>query len=126
MLPKYLRILNYHDNEWKMFKTSLQLSGKGDTTTNIITHWQSFEVSLRQPSGIDPDSTLFVTQKSCGRQPGQTHRRTGIVRFVCGDIEHNIVNCMNREKWASYADQKAKSEANLTSTLAFDSEFYRL
>jgi len=111
-------------DEWKMFKTFLQLSGKADTTANIITHLQSFEVTLRRDSGIDPDSALFVTKKGCGRQPGQTSHRTGIVCYGCGENGHNIVNCMNRDKWASYAGQKVKSEANLTSTLAFDSESY--
>ena len=111
-------------DEWKMFKTSLQLSGKADTTANIITHLQSFEVTLRRDSGIDPDSTLFVTKKGRGRQPGQTSQRTGIVCYGCGENGHKIANCMNRDKWASYADQKVKSEANLTSTFAIDSESY--
>jgi hypothetical protein len=107
-----------------MFKTSLELSGKADTTTNIITHLQSFEVTLRRDSGIDPDSALFVTKKGRGRQPGHTSQRTGILCYGCGENGLKIVNCMNRDKWASYADQKVKSEANLTSTLAFDSESY--
>jgi hypothetical protein len=34
------------------------------------------------------------------------------------------VNGMNRNKWASYADQKVKSEANLTLIFAIDSESY--
>jgi len=34
-------------DEWKMFKTSLELSGKADTAASIIMHLQSFEVSLR-------------------------------------------------------------------------------
>jgi len=111
-------------DDWKMFKTSLELSGKADTTANIITHLQSFEVTLRRDSGIDPDSALFVTKKGRGRQPGQTSQRTGIVCYGCGENGDKIVNCMNRDKWASYADQKVKSEANPTSTLAFDSESY--
>jgi len=113
-------------DEWKMFKTSLELSGKADTTANIITHLQSFEVTLRRDSGIDSDSALFVTKKGRGRQPGQTSQRTGIVCYGCGENGHKIVNCMNRDKWASYADQKVKSEANLTSTYAIDSESYLL
>jgi hypothetical protein len=111
-------------DEWKMFRTSLELSGKADTTANIITHLQSFEVTLRRDSGIDPDSALFVTKKGRSRQPGQTSQRTGIVCYGCGENGHKIVNCMNRDKWASYADQKVKSEANLTSTFAIDSESY--
>jgi len=111
-------------DEWKMFKTSLQLSGKADTTANIITDLQSFEVTLRRDSGIDPDSALFVTKKGRGWQPGQTSQRTGIVCYGCGENGHKIVNCINRDKWASYAHQKVKSEANLTSTLAFDYESY--
>ena len=111
-------------DQWKMFKTSLELSGKADTTANIVTHLQSFEVTLRRDSGIDPDSALFVTKKGRGRQPGQTSQRTGIVCYGCGENGHKIANCMNRDKWASYADQKVKSEANLTSTYAIDSESY--
>jgi len=113
-------------DKWKMFKTSLELSGKGDTTTNIITHLQSFEVTLRRDRGIDPDSALFfVTKKARDRHPPQTsHRGSGIVCYGCGETGHKIVSCMNRDKWASYADQKVKSEANLTSTLAVDSESY--
>jgi len=107
-----------------MFKTSLELSGKADTTANIITHLQSFEVTLRRDSGIDPDSAVFVTKQGRGRQPGQTSHRTGIVCYGCGENGHKIVNCMNRDKWASYADQKVKSEANLTSTFAIDSKSY--
>ena len=78
----------------------------------------------RRDSCIDPDSALFVTKQGRGRQPGQTSRRTGIVCYGCGENGHKIVNCMNRDKWASYADQKVKSEANPTSTLAFDSGSY--
>jgi len=111
-------------DEWKMFKTSLELSGKTDTTASIITHLQSFEVTLRRDRDIDPDSASFVTKKGRGRQPGQISQRTGIVCYGCGENGHKIMNCMNRDKWASYADQKVKSEANLTSTSAIDSEAY--
>jgi len=111
-------------DEWKMFKTSLELSGKADTAANIITHLQSFEVTLHRDIAIDPDSALFVTKKGRGRQPGQTGQSTGAVCYGCGENGHKIVNCMNRDKWASYADQKVKSEANLTSTFAIDSESY--
>jgi len=111
-------------DDWKMFKTSLEISGEADTTANIITHLQSFEVTLRRDCGINPDSALFVTKKGHGQQPDQTSQRTGIVCYGCGENGHKIQNCMNRNKWASYADQKVESEANLTSTLAIYSELY--
>jgi len=111
-------------DEWMMSKTSLELSGKADTTANIITHLESFEVTLRQESGIDPASAFSVTKKGRSRQPGQTSQRTGILCYVCGEKGHNIANCMNRDKWASYADQKVESEADLTLTFAIDSESY--
>ena len=50
-----------------MFKTSMGLSGKADSTTNIFTHLQSFELTLRQNRDIDPDSALFVMKKGRGR-----------------------------------------------------------
>jgi len=49
-------------DEWMMFNTSLELSGNADTTANIITHMQSFEVTHRRDSGIDSASALFVTK----------------------------------------------------------------
>jgi len=111
-------------DEWKMFKTSLELSGKADTTANIITHLQSFEVTLRRDSGIDPDSALFVTKKARDRHPSEgSQRGKGSVCYGCGEKGHKIMSCPNRDKWA-YAEQKVKSEANLTSTLAIDSESY--
>jgi hypothetical protein len=110
-------------DEWKMFKTSLELSGNADTTANVIRHFQSFEVTLRRDGGIDPDSALFVTKKGRGRQPCQISQMTGIVCYGCGEKGHKITSCQNRDKWA-YGEQKVKSEANLTSTLAMDSESY--
>jgi hypothetical protein len=107
-----------------MFKTSLELSGKADTTANIITHLKSFEVTLRRDSGIDPDSALFVTKKARDRHPSESSQRgKGFVCYGCGEKGHKIVSCPNRDKWA-YAEQKVKSEDNLTATLAIDSESY--
>ena len=105
-------------------RVAVTLSGKADMTANIITHLQSFKVTFHGASGIDPDSALCVTKTGCGRQPGQTSHRTDIVCHACGENGHKIVNCMNRDKWASYADQKDTSEGNLTSTFAIDSESY--
>jgi hypothetical protein len=111
-------------DEWKMFKTSLQLSGKADTSANIITHMQSFEATLRGDSVIDPDSTLLLTKKARDQHPSESSQRgKGLVFYGCGEKGHKIMSCPNRNKWA-YAEQKVKSEANLTSTLAIDSESY--
>jgi len=82
-----------------MFKTSLEISGRADTTTNIITHLQLFEVTLRRDSGIDPDSALFVTKKAHGRHPNETSQRgKGLVYYGSGQKEHKIVSCTNKDK----------------------------
>jgi len=109
-------------DEWKMFKTSLELSGKADTTTNIITHLQSFEVTLRRDRGINPNSAFSVKKKSREWFPAQTSlRASGIVYNGCSETGQKIVSCMDRDKWASYAEQMVEREDNLTSTLAVDS-----
>jgi len=120
---KFYVLLNFpKSDESKKFKTSLEFSGKADPGANIITHLQSFKITLRRDSGIDSDSAIFVLKQGRSWQPGQTSQRTGILCYGFSENGYNIVDCMNRDKRASYADQKVKSEASLTSTSAIDSE----
>jgi hypothetical protein len=112
-------------DDWRSFKISLQLSGKADTAADIITHLETFEVTLRRDKGIAPDSALFVSKKGRGRHP-DTHWNKGFVCYGCGEKGHKKSDCSNRNKWASYANEKSKSEtkvasAALTSAIDYES-----
>jgi hypothetical protein len=91
-----------------MFKTSLVLSGKADTTANIITHLQSFEVTLRRDSGINPDSGLIMAKKARDQHRSEASPMgKGLVGYECAEKGNKMISCPNRDKWA-YAEQKVK------------------
>lgn len=64
-------------DEWRIFKTSLELAGTADSPANIIEHLKAFGASLRRDKGIPPDS--FVRLKEGLRKEEFQRRRS--VRF---------------------------------------------
>jgi len=110
--------------EWKVFKTSFELSGKAVIRAKIITRMQSFEVTLRRDSAVVHDPDLCGKKMARDQHPSESSQRgKGFECHGCGEKGHKIRSSPDRYQWA-YAEQKDKSDANLTSTLEIDSESY--
>jgi hypothetical protein len=53
--------------QWRTFASTHELTEKPDTVASIVTHLMSVEARLRRPSGLAPDTALFITKKGRGR-----------------------------------------------------------
>jgi hypothetical protein len=110
-MRKYYILSNLpKSDEWRSFKTTLQFSGKADTAADIITNLESFEITLRRDKGIAPDAALFMSKK-----------QKGLMCYGCGEKGHKKPDCPNKDKWASYADEKSKSEAKFATAADYQS-----
>jgi transposase InsO family protein len=113
--------------EWLGFTTSMNISGKADTPSSIITQLQAFEANLRRQKGLSPGAALFVTRKQRNQAQGRndpTHHdktksghgprqrignseKTKSKCYGCGIPGHSKRECRHPERWEAYAKQQA-------------------
>jgi hypothetical protein len=116
----YLLLNLPNTDKWRTHTSTLKLTGKANTVTDIISHLLSFEASLRQARGLAPDAALFVSTKGRGRKGTSTHtngQQENRTCFGCGRKGHVKSECRSRHKWTSNTENNSKKDgANLTST----------
>jgi hypothetical protein len=92
--------------EWTNFKQMLTMTGKTESTTELLSHLLTFEAQLKREKGLPSDSALFVTRRQ--REKATSSTTSKITCFGCGVKGHKKEDYYRQDKLEAH---KAKWEA---------------
>jgi hypothetical protein len=118
--------------EWTNFVSTLELSGKVETSVEIIMHLLAFKAEFWQAHSLVPDIALFISKKERGEKSrtstvnsvqGQANASwKEITCYTCGEKGHIKRNCPNKDKLVL----SKKSDANMASGIDMESFLFSM
>jgi hypothetical protein len=112
--------------EWSNFKQMLTMTGKTESTNELLSHLLTFEAQLKREKGLPSDSALFVT-----RRQREKAIMSKITCFGCGVKGHKKEDCYRHDKWEAYkavreADRRGEDSVNTVAAEPTDSNLTQL
>jgi hypothetical protein len=104
----------------------LTMTGKTESTNQLLSHLLTFEAQLKREKGLPSDSALFDT-----RRQREKAIMSKITCFGCGVKGHKKEDCYRQDKWEAYkavreADRRGEDSVNTVAAEPTDSNLTQL